>query len=92
MTPQHYPSLTQPQRRTLRLAYVEAQAGLCAYCQAPLAGEPDPRLSKVPVNPELFPPGFFKSPVHLHHNHTTGMTIGAIHARCNAILWQYHGE
>jgi hypothetical protein len=30
--------------------------------------------------------------VHLHHSHETGMTIGAVHARCNAVLWQYHGE
>jgi len=41
---------------------------------------------------DLFPPGFLKNPVHLHHNHDTGMTIGAVHAYCNAVLWQYYGE
>jgi hypothetical protein len=28
----------------------------------------------------------------LHHCHQTGLTIGAVHAKCNAVLWQYHGE
>lgn len=31
-------------------------------------------------------------PVHLHHDHKTGLTIGAVHAKCNAVLWQYYGE
>jgi hypothetical protein len=44
------------------------------------------------INVDLFPPNFFKWPVHLHHDHRTGMTIGAVHCRCNAVLWQYHGE
>ena len=44
------------------------------------------------ITNSLFPPNFFKWPVHLHHSHDTGMTIGAVHARCNAVLWQYHGE
>lgn len=31
-------------------------------------------------------------PVHLQHNHDTGMTEGAVHARCNAVMWQYLGR
>jgi hypothetical protein len=40
----------------------------------------------------LFPKNFLKWPVHLHHSHDTGMTIGAVHSYCNAVLWQYHNE
>jgi hypothetical protein len=40
----------------------------------------------------LFPPNFLKYPVHLQHNHDTDMTEGAVHARCNAVMWQYHGR
>jgi hypothetical protein len=46
----------------------------------------------MPINEKIFPPNFFKYPVHLHHDHNTGMTIGAVHAYCNAVLFQYHGE
>jgi hypothetical protein len=40
----------------------------------------------------LFPELFLKYPVHLHHSHVTGLTIGAVHAYCNAVLWVYHDE
>jgi len=30
--------------------------------------------------------------MHLHHNHETDMTEGAVHAYCNAVLWQYEGK
>jgi hypothetical protein len=54
----------------------------------------DPSVNdKAPkIDASLFPPTMFKYPVHLHHNHVTGMTIGAVHALCNAVLWQYLGE
>jgi hypothetical protein len=92
IAPAHYPSLSQPERRTLRLAYIEAQAGRCALCEAPLSGPTDPRIAGLPVDWSLFPPGFTKHPIHLHHDHETGMTLGAVHALCNALSWQYHGE
>jgi len=44
------------------------------------------------IKKSLFPRGFFGYPIHLHHSHDTGMTIGAVHAHCNAVLWQYEGE
>jgi hypothetical protein len=47
---------------------------------------------KKKINARLFPPNFFNWPVHLHHCHVTGLTIGAIHCHCNAVLWQYHGQ
>jgi len=59
---------------------------------APLDGPPDESVSELPVHRDLFPVGFFKNPHHLHHNHETGMTIGTVHAYCNAVLWEYHGE
>jgi hypothetical protein len=31
-------------------------------------------------------------PVHLQHSHVTGLTEGAVHAFCNAVLWQYEGR
>jgi len=44
------------------------------------------------INENLFPPKFLNWPVHLHHDHKTGMTVGAVHSHCNAVLWQYHNE
>ena len=40
----------------------------------------------------LFPAFFLSHPIHLQHNHETNMTEGAVHARCNAVLWQYEGR
>ena len=41
------------------------------------------------VDESMFPPNFFDHPVHLHHDKTTGMTVGAVHAYCNAVSFQY---
>jgi hypothetical protein len=49
-------------------------------------------MKRYPIDRELFPPGFFNYPVHLHHSHNSGLTIGAVHSYCNAVLWHYHGE
>ena len=38
---------------------------------------------------DLFPENFLKAPIHLQHNHNTGMTEGAVHNYCNAVMWQY---
>ena len=90
--PQNYNQMTQPERRALRLRYIEAQGGACYQCGEPLTGEPHKNVMGFPIQWSLFPPNFERHPVHLHHNHTTGETIGAVHARCNAYLWQYHGH
>lgn len=94
MKPQNYDLLTRQERRELRLRYVEAQKGKCHHCGADLNGEPSADVMSKRINWRLFPGGeeFLRYPVHLHHCHDTGMTIGAVHARCNAVLWQYHGE
>lgn len=44
------------------------------------------------INMRMFPKGFFNHPVHLQHCHKTDMTEGAVHAQCNAIMWQYEGR
>ena len=90
--PVDYNALTQPERRAVRERYAEVQGGACCHCHAPLDGEPSAEIRSESINLRLFPPHFLKYPVHLHHNHNTGMTIGAVHARYNAVLWQYHGE
>ncbi len=43
------------------------------------------------INWKLFPENFLKYPIHLQHNHDTGMTEGAVHNYCNAVMWQYEG-
>lgn len=79
-------------RKKARDEYVRLQGGKCCHCGELLSGKPNPDIMSKKINRKLFPPNFFKWPVHLHHNHDTGMTIGAVHNRCNAVLWQYHGE
>jgi len=90
--PLNYDSLHSTKRRKVREEYVKIQKGLCAHCQMPLSGKASSSVTSKPVDRSLFPPNFFKWPIHLHHSHETGMTIGAIHSYCNAVLWQYHGE
>lgn len=90
--PVNYDKLPQAKRRLVREEYVRLQDGLCHHCGAPLTGNPTKEVEALWVRTALFPPGFFRNPVHLHHHHDTGMTIGAVHARCNAVLWQYNGE
>lgn len=90
--PQDYTQLSWQERRAVRLAYVAEQEGRCHYCGDSLNGPPPPSVTDKPIKRRLFPESFFKHPVHLHHDHGTGLTIGAVHNYCNAVLWQYHGE
>lgn len=90
--PVRYDTLNARKRKLVREEYIKRQGGLCCYCKRPLTGQPDEKVLEKQVNERLYPEGFFKYPVHLHHNHNTGMTIGAIHCYCNAVLWEYHDE
>lgn len=90
--PAFYPAMTWQERKAVREEYVRRQNNLCHYCKASLDGKPLAKVRKLSIIKGLFPQGFFKWPVHLHHDHNTGMTIGAVHNYCNAVLWQYHGE
>ena len=87
--PVDYTKLNGRKKKAVREQYVEEQGGLCSHCKTDLAKEPHKVLW---VNSRLFPRGFMNNPVHLHHDHNTGMTLGAVHSYCNAVLWQYHGE
>lgn len=92
--PAVYEALSASQRIVAREQYVKDQAGLCAHCKESLDGEPPLEIRSLPINWMAFPGNrsFLKHPVHLHHSHETGLTLGAVHALCNAVLWQYHGE
>lgn len=90
--PVNYDKISPAQRRLVREEYVRLQDGKCCHCGNPLDGEASEEVAGKWIYTKLFPPNFFKWPVHLHHSHDTGMTIGAVHAICNAVLWQYHGE
>lgn len=87
--PVNYNEIHFSERKLVREEYTRLQAGRCYYCKTLLANKPSESKK---VNKKLFPKKFFDWPVHLHHDHKTGMTIGAVHAYCNAVLWQYHGE
>ena len=87
-----YHKTSPHQRRLVREEYIRRQEGKCHYCGAPLDGPPREDVRKMTVNPRLFPPNFFQYPIHLHHNHHTGYTIGAVHNHCNAVLFEYEGE
>lgn len=90
--PVHYSELDVGERRTVRNMYISKQKGLCTYCEQSLNGPPDPKIQQKWIDKKLFPANFFDHPIHLHHSHNTDLTIGAVHARCNAVLWQYENQ
>lgn len=92
MKPEKYSKLTREQRAELRKRYASYQNNKCCYCGASLSGPPTDGILKKRISRDLFPKHFFDYPTHLHHNHDTDLTIGAVHAYCNAVLWEHHGE
>lgn len=90
--PVDYTTLTQIERKKVREEYTRIQEGMCYHCGEGLDRDPRSDIADMYIDERLFPSSFFRWPVHLHHSHKTGMTIGAVHNRCNAVLWQYHGE
>lgn len=80
------------EKREVREQYVEEQNGLCMYCKGKLTDTPPQWIVDKDIDWSLFPKGFLNHPIHLQHNHVTGMTEGAVHAYCNAVLWQYEGR
>ena len=87
--PVAYDNLPRGERRLVREQYIEEQKGLCMFCKTDLNVEP---VMDKKIKWDLFPPGFLAHPVHLQHDHNTGLTEGAVHAYCNAVLWQFHGR
>ncbi len=90
--PAIYENLDWKERKQVREEYIKNQNGCCSHCFKHLSGNPPKEILNMKVNRSLFPENFFKHPIHLHHSHETGLTIGAVHAYCNAVLWQYFGE
>ncbi len=90
--PVKYDKLKPHERRAVREQYVVVQKGACSFCGTPLDSKPANHVTDKIVNVKLFPRGFFTHTIHLHHDHNTGLTIGAVHNYCNAVLWQYYGE
>lgn len=90
--PTDYTKLTQPQRREVRIQYIKEQNNLCMYCGETLDEVAPKKITNKPINLKLFPEGFLTHPIHLQHCHKTNMTEGAVHAYCNAVLWQYEGR
>lgn len=93
--PVKYSELSRQEKREVRLEYIRVQEGRCYHCQGKLDAPVPSRVSMLPIDWWRFPggrDGFLKYPVHLHHNHDTDYTIGAVHNYCNAVLFQYYGE
>ena len=81
-------------RRKAREQYIVEQDGKCYHCNCSLSSDPPQEILDHDIDWSLFPGGmdFLKYPIHLHHDHYTGLTIGAVHSYCNAVLFEYHGE
>jgi len=90
--PVNYTKLPFHERRAVREQYITEQDNKCFYCGADLNGKVPKHIISKPINWKLFPSTFMKYPVHLQHCHKTGMTEGAVHAYCNAVMWQYENK
>ena len=90
--PALYSKLTQAERAEAREKYIQKQKGLCWFCKEPLDEVPALQVRRKKLNLNMFPAGFLRHPIHLHHDHDTDLTIGAVHAECNGYLWQYLGQ
>jgi len=90
--PVDYTKLVWYDRKAVREQYITEQDNKCMYCGNKLTEEPPIEVTNKRINWDLFPENFLKHPIHLQHDHNTGMTEGAVHAYCNAVLWQYEGR
>ena len=90
--PVDYTKLEWWERKEVREQYIKEQNSKCFYCKCDLNKDAPQNITKMKINWKLFPPNFLKYPIHLQHNHDTGMTEGAVHNYCNAVMWQYEGK
>ena len=90
--PVDYTKLNPKKKKQVREYYIELQEGKCYYCDHDLQKEPPSIIIEKKIDCKYFPPFFMRYPIHLQHNHETNMTEGAVHAYCNAVMWQYEGR
>lgn len=90
--PVNYNKLEPKERWQVRMQYIAEQKNKCFYCGEDLDKEAPDRIKWKKIDWDLFPPNFLNAPIHLQHNHKTGMTEGAVHNYCNAYMWQYEGR
>jgi hypothetical protein len=90
--PVDYRNLAWFEKREVREQYMKEQNNICMYCGADLRVTPPTKITDKKIDWRLFPENFLQSPVHLQHNHKTGMTEGAVHNYCNAVMWQYENR
>lgn len=88
--PTMYGKLTPRGRAAVCREYIKLQNGKCWYCGKDLDEQPPKEILDKPIDLTMFPRGFLDNPIHLQHDHDTGLTEGAVHAYCNAVLWQYY--
>jgi len=90
--PVEYDNLSSKEKKVVREQYISLQKGLCWHCEHSLDNDAPAHILAKPINHMMFPPRFLKYPIHLQHDHDTGLTEGVVHAYCNAVLWQYYGR
>lgn len=90
--PVDYTKLKFYEKALVREQYIKEQNGKCMYCGESLKKSAPDYITNKYINWELFPENFLKAPIHLQHNHYTGMTEGAVHNYCNAVMWQYENR
>jgi hypothetical protein len=90
--PIDYRKLTSQQRKEVREIYIKQQQNLCMYCNCSLSQKAPKEITDIKINWSLFPAYFLRYPIHLQHNHNTGLTEGAVHNYCNAVMWEYEGR
>lgn len=90
-SPINYYESSWKQRYKIRLKYIKKQEGKCCHCGGCLKEEPHPMIRDKVIETNLFPESMFDHLTHLHYDYKTGMTLGVVHSKCLAILWQYYG-
>ena len=90
--PMNYNKMSRKKRAAVREQYIDEQKGKCYWCKEPLSDDPPAFITEQRITWSKFPKNFLEYPVHLQHDHTTGLTEGAVHSYCNAVMWEYHGR
>ena len=90
--PANYKSLDWQERKAVREEYIKLQKGKCLYCGKDLSKPAPEHILNKKIDWSYFPENFLNYPIHLQHNHNSGLTEGAVHNYCNAVMWQYEGK